>query len=115
MSPFVNPSTGHYGTAVNRRRFHGVGVIPKRRSTIPTDSYPDFGMRDAQGFAPPGAVVIRPRRIAPALLAVALLAAAASYVVPRGLDANTQLAIEDDPSQIASRALDEKFDSALAQ
>jgi hypothetical protein len=72
-------------------------------------------MRDAQGFAPPGAVVIRPRRIAPALLAVALLAAAASYVVPRGLDANTQLAIEDDPSQIASRALDEKFDSALAQ
>lgn len=72
-------------------------------------------MRDAQGFAPPGSVVVRPRRIAPALLAVALLAAAAGYVVPRGLDANTQLAIEDDPSQIAARALDEKFDSPLAQ
>ena len=57
----------------------------------------------------------RPRRIVPALLAAALLAAAAGYVVPRGLDANAQLAIEDDPSQIASRALDEKFDSALAR
>ncbi len=73
-------------------------------------------MRDALGFAPPGQiVVVRRRRIAPALLAAALLAAAASYVVPRGLDANTQLAIEDDPSQIASRALDEKFDATLAQ
>jgi hypothetical protein len=58
---------------------------------------------------------MRQRRIAPVLLAAALLAAAAGYVVPRGLDANTQLAIEDDPSQIAARALDEKFDSALAQ
>jgi hypothetical protein len=45
----------------------------------------------------------------------ALLAAAACYVVPRGVDANTQLAIEDDPSQIASRALDEKIDATLAQ
>jgi hypothetical protein len=49
------------------------------------------------------------------LLAAAVLAAAAGYVVPRGVDANTQLAIEDDPSQIAARALDEKFDGALAQ
>jgi hypothetical protein len=72
-------------------------------------------MRDAQGFAPQGQAVMRQRRIVPVLLASALLAAAAGYVVPRGLDANTQLAIEDDPSQIASRALDEKFDSALAQ
>jgi hypothetical protein len=31
----------------------------------------------------------------------ALLAAAACYVVPRGVDANTQLAIEDAPSKIA--------------
>lgn len=73
-------------------------------------------MRDALGFAPPGqVVVVRRRRIAPAVVAAALLAAAACYVVPRGLDANTQLAIADDPSQIASRALDEKFDAALAQ
>ncbi len=73
-------------------------------------------MRDAQGFAPQGqAAIVRRRRIAPALLAAAVLAAAAGYVVPRGVDANTQLAIEDDPSQIAARALDEKFDSVLAQ
>jgi hypothetical protein len=58
---------------------------------------------------------MRQRRIVPVLLAAALLAAAAGYVVPRGLDANAQLTFEDDPPQIASRALDEKFDSALAQ
>jgi hypothetical protein len=72
-------------------------------------------MRDAQGFAPPGTPLKRQRRIAPALLVAALLAAAAGFVVPRGLDANMQLAIQDDPSQIAARSLDEKFDGALAQ
>jgi hypothetical protein len=78
-------------------------------------------MRDAQGLAPPEyvavqpAVVVRRRRIAPALLVAAVLAGLACYVVPRGLDANTQLTIEDDPSQIAARALDQKFDAAVAQ
>ncbi len=72
-------------------------------------------MRDAQGFAPPSTVVRRRRRIAPALVAAALLAGLACYVVPRGLDANTQLASEDDPAQIADRALDHTFDAELAQ
>lgn len=58
---------------------------------------------------------VRRRRIAPALVLAALLAAATAYVAPRGLDANHQLAIEDDPSQIAARALDGTFDAALAQ
>jgi hypothetical protein len=72
-------------------------------------------MRNAQGFAPPGQMIMRRRRIAPALLAAAMLAALACYVVPRGLDANEQLASEDDPSQIAARALDHSFDADLAQ
>jgi hypothetical protein len=84
-------------------------------------------MRDAQGLAPPGMivptaaavppaiVVVRRRRVLPALLAALVLAGIASYVVPRGLDANTQLSIEDDPSEISARALDGTFDAALAQ
>ena len=72
-------------------------------------------MRNAQGFAPPGQTITRRRRITPALLAAAMLAALACYVVPRGLDANEQLASEDDPSQIAARALDHNFDAELAQ
>jgi hypothetical protein len=51
----------------------------------------------------------------PALAAAALMAGLACYVVPRGLDANTQLTIEDDPAQIASRALDRDFDAERAQ
>jgi len=58
---------------------------------------------------------MRERRIGPALIATALLAALAVYVVPRGIDAQSLLAIEDDPSSIAARALDDKFDAALAQ
>lgn len=88
-------------------------------------------MRDAQGFAPGGfvgayvgaqseaqreTVVVRPqRRIAPALAVAALLLGVVCYAVPRGLDANTQLSIEDDPSQLAARVLDEKFDGTVAQ
>jgi hypothetical protein len=87
-------------------------------------------MRDAQGLAPPGMVqglviepgpivppsaVVRRRRVVPVVVLAVVLAGAAGYVVPRGLDANTQLSIEDDPSQIAARALDGTFDAALAQ
>ena len=72
-------------------------------------------MRDAQGFTPQRIVILRRRRIAPALLAAAMLAALACYFVPRGLDANEQLASEDDPAQIAARALDHSFDAELAQ
>jgi hypothetical protein len=58
---------------------------------------------------------MRRHRTAPALLAAAMLAALACYVVPRGLEANSLLSIEDDPARIAGRALDEKYDAALAQ
>ena len=48
-------------------------------------------------------------RIGPALVAVAVLAAAAAYVVPRAADALDGL---DDPARIANHALDDKFDAA---
>lgn len=80
-------------------------------------------MRDAQGFAPPTvaqevrqtAPVPRPVRLAPALLAAALMAAAVAVVVPRGLDAQHLLSIEDDPAAIADRALAGTFDGDLAR
>jgi hypothetical protein len=89
-------------------------------------------MRDAKGFAPgrteaaeatpvaapcQGRPLMQPRRgprIAPALLVVALLAALAIYLVPRGLDAQALLAIEDDPVRLADRVLDERLDAAVA-
>ncbi|MEP7029639.1 MAG: hypothetical protein ABI830_01760 [Pseudolabrys sp.] len=58
---------------------------------------------------------MRVKRIAPAIVVAALLAAAAGYVVPRGLQADALLTMADDPVQLAERALDEKFDAALAQ
>ena len=72
-------------------------------------------MRNAQGFAPQQPLIMRRRRIAPALVAAALMAALACYVVPRGIEANSQLAIEDDPSEIAARTLEHNFDAELAQ
>lgn len=57
---------------------------------------------------------MRQPHLSPALLAAALLAVLAAYVVPRGLDAGAQLAIADDPARIAERALDKKFNAALA-
>ena len=51
-------------------------------------------------------------RIGPALVAVALLAAAVGYVVPRAADA---LGGIDDPSRVANHALDDKFDAAVAR
>ena len=74
-------------------------------------------MRDAQGLAPPEVQeekFMRRTRLGPALLAAALMAALAVYVVPRGLEARALLAIEDDPAQIAARALDDKFNADVA-
>jgi hypothetical protein len=74
-------------------------------------------MRDAVAFAPPDLrnEMLRRPSIGPAVLAAALLAAAACYVVPRGFDAQTMLSIEDDPSAIAERALNGTFDAAVAR
>jgi len=79
-------------------------------------------MRDAQGFAPPDVQKdvekvkhMRRARLGPALLVAGLLAAGAAYIVPRGLDAQSLLDIQDDPVRIADRALDETFNAAVAQ
>ena len=58
---------------------------------------------------------MRSPRIGPALLILAVLAAAAIYVVPQGIEAQSALAIEDDPVAIAERALDEKFNADVAR
>jgi hypothetical protein len=72
-------------------------------------------MRDAEGFAPPE---LRQSNKLPsirlALLVAAALCLLALYVVPRGLDAQAQLAIGDDPARIAERAVDEKFNADVA-
>lgn len=71
-----------------------------------------------RGLAPPEVqkeMITRRMRIAPILFATALLAAGAGYVVPRGLEAQHLLSIEDDPVAIAQRALDEKFNADVAQ
>lgn len=95
-------------------------------------------MRDPEGFAPPelrrqvraevsAAAPIpmsssnpmgkqeRDPRIAPVLVVVALLAALAAYLVPRGLEAQSLLAIEDDPVRLAERVLDERFNAGVAE
>lgn len=75
-------------------------------------------MRDADGFAPPEvqAEMRMPRtRLAPAVLAAVLLAAGSVYAVPRGLEAQHLLAIEDDPAAIAQRALDQAFNAEVAR
>jgi hypothetical protein len=53
-------------------------------------------------------------RLAPALVACAVLAGGAVYAVPRGLEAQHLIAIENDPVKIADRALDEKFNATVA-
>jgi hypothetical protein len=92
-------------------------------------------MRDAQGFAPQGQATapdqlapqglapqnlrerfgVRRRRIAPVVAVVALLAGLACYTVPRGIDAQYLLSIEDDPAEIAARTLDERFNADVAK
>jgi hypothetical protein len=56
----------------------------------------------------------RRARLVPAVLACALLAAGAGYAVPRGLEARHLLVIENDPVQIADRALDQTFNADVA-
>lgn len=55
---------------------------------------------------------LRAPPIGPALLTAVILALAAVYAVPRANEAVSSL---DDPARIASRALDDKFDAAVAQ
>jgi hypothetical protein len=57
---------------------------------------------------------VRRTRLAPILLVAALLAAGAAYLVPRGLEAQYLLSIEDDPAAIAQRALDAQFSAEVA-
>jgi hypothetical protein len=54
-------------------------------------------------------------RIALSWMLAAALAVAASYVVPRGIEAEQLLAMQDDPARIADRELDRTFDAALAE
>jgi hypothetical protein len=56
--------------------------------------------------------LMRDRRVGTALVALVLFAAAVAYVVPRAAEMLDGL---DDPSRIASHALDGKFDPAVAQ
>jgi hypothetical protein len=53
--------------------------------------------------------------LGPALIVAALMAAAAAYAVPRGLEAQWLLDIQDDPVQIAQRALNDKFNATIAK
>ena len=53
-------------------------------------------------------------RLVPVMIAAALFAALAVYVVPRGIAARDTLAMADDPVRIADRALATNFNSAVA-
>lgn len=57
---------------------------------------------------------MNPPRIAAAFVAASLFAAAAVVAVPLGIEADTLLRHGDDPAVLADRALDGKFDQALA-
>ena len=76
-------------------------------------------MRDALALAPPNVReterVARGARLLPAALAVAVLGVAVAVVLPRGLEAQHLLSIEDDPAAIAQLALDQTFNADLAQ
>lgn len=75
-------------------------------------------MRDVQGLAPPEVqerLVARRTRLVPVLILAALLAGGAAIIVPRGLEAQHLLSIEDDPVAIAGRALDASFNADIAQ
>jgi hypothetical protein len=72
-------------------------------------------MRDAQGFVPEDRPSMYRPNVGPVLLTAAMLAAAGAYLVPRGLEAQSLLAIEDDPVRIAAHALDKSFNKDVAQ
>jgi hypothetical protein len=55
------------------------------------------------------------RRAALALVGMLACAVAALAVIPRGLDAQWQLISQDDPVELADRALAQKFDPAVAR
>ena len=54
------------------------------------------------------------RRAALAVAGAVTFAVAALAVVPRGFDAQWQLVAQDDPAQLADRALAQRFDAATA-
>jgi len=78
-------------------------------------------MRDADGFAPLEMRQARPPRrprrmlvVVPVLLAVATFAALAVWLVPHGVDAGARIATESDPTAVADRMLDDKFNADVA-
>jgi hypothetical protein len=78
-------------------------------------------MRDADGFAPLEMRQARPPRrprrmlvLVPVLLAVAAFAALAVWLVPHGVDAGARIATESDPTAVADRMLDDKFNADVA-
>jgi hypothetical protein len=75
-------------------------------------------MRDALALAPPNVrekVLVAGRvRLLPAALAIAVLGVAVALVLPRGLEAQHLLSIEDDPAAIAERTLDQTFNADVA-
>lgn len=64
--------------------------------------------------APEGSEPPARARLMPALIALAVIACAAAYVVPRGFEAQHLLSIEDDPVRIADRAVAQKLDAPAA-
>ena len=74
-------------------------------------------MRDAEGLAPDDVQkrLRREHRLVPVLVIAVLLATAAAYVVPRGIEAGHLFAIEDNPEAIAERALAATFNGELAR
>jgi len=106
---------GAHGVEVSLAGEGRAGVIPKPRF------HPHLirgkSMRDAEGLAPPELQQMKARRlpgILPVLAIAAALAALAAFVVPRGIAAQSTLAVADDPAQLASRALDGKFNADVA-
>lgn len=77
-------------------------------------------MRDADGFAPLEMRQARPPRrprrmlVLPVLLALATFAALAVWLVPHGVDAGARIATESDPTAVADRMLDDKFNADVA-
>ncbi|MGE4164892.1 MAG: hypothetical protein AB7E67_02775 [Xanthobacteraceae bacterium] len=67
-----------------------------------------------EATVPAGTSARHRARVVPAVLALALFAGAGVVAIPRGIEAQHLLAIEDDPVRIAERALDERFNADLA-